>query len=81
MPKPTEEQLDYSIEEQDALLGNVKRLAELHQKIRSEQRFYQSIDLEGVSSLLGLALLPLESAIVDLGRLASGHPPLVGSRA
>lgn len=66
---------------EEALLALVKRLAGVHQEIRAEMRFCQAVDLEGVSAMLSLACLPIEEAIVDLGRMAVGKPPLAHVRA
>jgi hypothetical protein len=67
--------------ESTSYLETVRRLARLHRDLRGEQRFLISIGDEAQAALLGLTLLPLEAAIVDLGRLADSKEPLHNVRA
>jgi hypothetical protein len=81
MPKPAVELVSPPPEEVDALLRLVSRLAAIHRDMSAEMRFCESVSLEGTRALLSVARLPLESAIVELGRLARGASPSVTARA
>jgi len=80
MPTPAVDQPPIEPYEVEAILELVSRLAGIHQQIRKEMRFCESVALEGSSALLSLSTLPIERAIVELGRLARGAPPSVTPR-